>query len=63
MGSLSETQYWFVVVAVVLTPMLTFWIADVIGWFFRRTRWRHPEVEPPSEREPPSDEPAAPTGR
>jgi hypothetical protein len=37
MRSLSETQFWFVVkVAVALTPMLTFWIADGIGWFLRR---------------------------
>jgi hypothetical protein len=45
MNSLSENQFWFVVAAVALTPMLTFWIADVIGWFFRRTLWRRPEVK------------------
>jgi hypothetical protein len=40
MRSLSETQFWFVVAAVALTPMLTFWIAGVIGWFLRHTLWR-----------------------
>jgi hypothetical protein len=51
MHSLSETQFWFVVAAVALTPMLTLWIADVIGWFLRRTLWRRPEVKPQPERE------------
>jgi hypothetical protein len=36
MERLSETQYWFVVAAVGLTPMLTFWIIDIVGWFLRR---------------------------
>jgi len=64
MRSLSETQFWFVVAGVALTPMLTFWIADGIGWFLRRTLWRRPEVEPQSGREPAHDEPAveAPPG-
>jgi hypothetical protein len=37
MERLSETQYWFVVVAGLLTPMLTFWIIDIVGWVLRRT--------------------------
>jgi len=37
MERLSETQYWFVVAAGLLTPMLTFWIIDIVGWFLRRT--------------------------
>jgi hypothetical protein len=44
MRSLSETQFWFVVAAVALSPMLIFWIAGVIGWFLRHTLWRHPGV-------------------
>ena len=32
MRNLSETQFWFVAAGVALTPMLTFWIADGIGW-------------------------------
>jgi hypothetical protein len=51
MQSLSETQFWFVAAAVALSPMLTLWIADVIGWFLRHTLWR-PEVVPQPEREP-----------
>jgi hypothetical protein len=49
--SLSETQFWFVAAAVALTPMLILSIADVIGWFFRRTLWRRPEVAPQPGRE------------
>jgi hypothetical protein len=41
MERLSKTQYWFVVAAVLLTPMLAFWIIDIVGWFLRRTLWRH----------------------
>jgi hypothetical protein len=33
-------------VAVALSPILVFGIADIIGWLLRRTIWRHPEVEP-----------------
>ena len=58
MERLSETQYWFVVAAVGLTPMLTFWIIDVVGWFLRRALWRHPEVAPPSGAQTSRDEPA-----
>jgi hypothetical protein len=56
MRNLSETQFWFVVTAVALTPMLIFWIAGVIGWFLRHTLLRRPEVNPQSEREPACDE-------
>jgi hypothetical protein len=31
--------------------MLILWIADVIGWFLRRTLWRRPEGEPQPGRE------------
>ena len=31
MERLSETQYWFVMAVVLLTPMLTFWIIDIVG--------------------------------
>jgi hypothetical protein len=58
MERLSQAQYWFVVVAVVLTPMLAFWIIEVIGWFLRRALWRHPETAPRSGSEPARDEPA-----
>jgi hypothetical protein len=34
--SLSEIQFWCVVAGVALTPMITFGIADGIGWFLRR---------------------------
>jgi hypothetical protein len=57
MRSLSDTQFWFVVAAVALTPMLTFWIAGLIGWFLRHTLWRRSGVEPQSGREPPREEP------
>ena len=57
MRSLPETQFWFVVAGVALTPMLTFGIADGIGWFVRRTLGRRPEVEPQSERETARDKP------
>jgi hypothetical protein len=64
MRNLSETQFWFVAAGVALTPMLTFWIADGIGWFLRRTLWGRPEVAPQSGREPVRDQPtvAAPPG-
>jgi hypothetical protein len=43
-------QSWFLVkVAVGLSPILTFGIADIIGWFLRRVRWLRPEVEPKSK--------------
>ena len=51
MNSLSENQFWFVVAAVALTPMLAFWISDVIGWFLRRTLCRRPEVKSQPGRE------------
>jgi hypothetical protein len=57
MEKFSETQYWVAVAAVVLTPMLTFWIVDVIGWFLHRTLWRHPEMVPRSGPEPASEKP------
>jgi hypothetical protein len=57
MRNLSETHFWFVVAGVALTPMLTFWIADGIGWFLRHTLWRRPEVEPQSEGEQARNEP------
>ena len=62
MRSLSETQFWFVAAGVALTPMLTLWIADGIGWFLRRTLWMCPEVEPQSGREQASDKPAGVSG-
>ena len=58
MERLSETQYSFVVAAVGLTPMLTFWIIDIVGWFPRRPFWRHPEMRPQLGPEPACDEPA-----
>ena len=57
MRSLSETQFWFVVAGVALTPMLTFGIADGIGWFLRRTLWWRPEIASQSEGEEARDEP------
>ena len=34
----ETTQSWFFVnAAVALSPILTFWIADIIAWFLRRT--------------------------
>jgi hypothetical protein len=37
----GATQSWFIVKGVVaLSPMLTFWAAEVIGWILRRTLWR-----------------------
>jgi hypothetical protein len=59
MERLSETQYWFVVAAGLLTPMLTFWIIDIIGWVLRRTLWRRSEMPPPSATKPACDEPAS----
>jgi len=52
MHSLSETKFWLVAAAFALTPMLTLWIVDIIGWFLRRTLWRRPDVVPQPEREP-----------
>jgi hypothetical protein len=57
MERFSETQYWFVVATVVLTPMIALWIIEVIGWILRRTLWRHPETAPWSASEPASEEP------
>ena len=49
----QETQSWFVVkVAVALSPILTLWAAGVIGWFLRRTLWRHSGVAPQSGGHP-----------
>jgi hypothetical protein len=64
MSSLSETQFWFVVAGVALTPMLTFWIADGIGWFLRCTLRQRPEIASQSEGEQARDEPEreAPSG-
>jgi hypothetical protein len=59
MRSLSETQFWFVAAGVALTPMLTFWIADGIGWLLGRTPWRRPELASQPEGEQAPDEPAA----
>jgi hypothetical protein len=33
MEKFSETQYWLVVAAVVLTPMLAFWIIEVTAGY------------------------------
>jgi hypothetical protein len=57
MRSLSETQFWFVVVAIALTPMLIFGIADGIGWFLGRTLGQRPEIASRSEGEQARDEP------
>jgi hypothetical protein len=57
MRSLSETQFWFVVAGVALTPMLTFGIADGIGWFLRRTLWQRSEIASQSEGQEAHDEP------
>jgi len=65
MERLSETQYWFVVAAGLLTPMLTFWIIDIIDWVLRRTVWRRPEMPTQSGPKPACGEPtgvAAPPG-
>jgi hypothetical protein len=37
--------------------MLTFGIADGIGWFLRRTLWWRPEIASQSEGEEARDEP------
>ena len=58
MERFSETQYCFIVASVVLTPMLAFWIIEVISWFLHRTLWCHPETAPRSGPEPARDEPA-----
>jgi len=52
MRSLSEIQFWFVAAGVALTPMLTLWIADGIGWFLRRTLWSRPDVSQCREGRP-----------
>ena len=57
MRSLSETQFWLVVAGFTLTPMLTLWIANGIGWFLRRTLWQRPEIASQSEGEQARDEP------
>jgi hypothetical protein len=52
-------QSWFIVkIAVALSPILTFGIADIIGWFLRRTLWRRPEVKPRPGGELAREEPA-----
>jgi len=61
MERFSETQYWFVVAAVVLTPMLALWIIEVISWLLRRTLWSHPGTEPRSGSAPARTEPAGVT--
>jgi hypothetical protein len=57
MRSLSETQFWFVAAGVALTPMLTLWIADGIGWFLRRVLLERPEIASQSEGKQARDEP------
>jgi hypothetical protein len=57
MRSLSETQFWFVVAGIALTPMLIFGIADGIGWFLRRALGQRPEIASQSEGEQARDEP------
>jgi hypothetical protein len=57
MRSLSETQFWFVAAGVALTPMLTFWIADGIGWFLRRPLGQRPEIAFQSEGKQARDQP------
>jgi hypothetical protein len=55
----ETTQSWFFVkAAVALSPILIFWIADIIAWFLRRTLWRRPAGDPQTEREPAHEEPA-----
>jgi hypothetical protein len=53
---------WFIVAVVCLSPILTFWIASVLGRFLRRRRWQRAQrrgsgvpEQPASTRE---DEPA-----
>ena len=61
MERLSETQYWFVMAVVLLTPMLTFWIIDIIDWVLRRTVWRRPEMLTQSgPKRPATNRPALP---
>ena len=66
MRNLPETQFWFVVAGVALSPMLILWIADGIGWSLRHTLWQRPEaaLAPQSGREPVREGPAvaAPPG-
>jgi hypothetical protein len=57
MRSLSETQFWFVVAGIALTPMLIFGIADGIGWFLHRALGQRPEIASQSEGEQARDEP------
>jgi CDP-diglyceride synthetase len=55
----ETTQSWFFVkAAVALSPILTFWIADIIAWFLRRTLGGTPEGDPQTGREPAREEPA-----
>ena len=55
----ETTQSWFFVkAAVALSPILTFWIADIIAWFLRRTLGGAPEGDPQTGREPARQEPA-----
>jgi hypothetical protein len=51
MRNLSETQFWFFVAGVALSPMLTFGIADGIRWLLRRLLWHRSELASQSEGE------------
>jgi hypothetical protein len=52
----ETTQSWFFVkAAVALSPILGFWIADIIAWFLRRTLGGTPEGDPQTGREPGED--------
>ena len=64
MERFTETQYWFVVAAVVLIPMFAFWIIEIISWLmrctlWRRPLWRHLAIGPPSGALTGRDEPAS----
>jgi hypothetical protein len=55
----ETTQSWFFVkAAVAFSPILTFWIADIIAWFLRRTLGGTPEGIPQTGGEPAREEPA-----
>jgi hypothetical protein len=36
----GATQSWFIVAAVGLSPIVVFFVADVIGWVLRRKWWK-----------------------
>jgi hypothetical protein len=42
----GPTQSWFIAVAIVLSPMLTFFIADVVGRIRRKRLHRQPGNAP-----------------